>query len=88
MRYFHANGYKIEEVELLSQTAQYVTVRKNDWMGKPYERREKRLTEWGAYYPTREECKQWIVDKRQREVNQAKLRLEGAEKQLEEAKKL
>ena len=56
----------IEEVELLSETAAFVTV-KEPLQSKPC--RAAKTAEWHAYRPTKRECYEWLLGVRTAEAD-------------------
>lgn len=71
----------IDPVEVASSTDHFVTL-------VEHKRREKRLTDWCSYFPTREEAKQHLVNKAQRAIEFTSIQLERAKAELTKAEAL
>ena len=70
---------KIEEVEVLRETAQCIFVSTNKTKSNPNgERKELKMTEWSEYYDTWDAAHAALTDKAARQVTNARLALEIA----------
>ena len=70
---------KIEEVEVLRETAQCIFVSTNKTKSNPNgERKELKMTEWYEYYDTWDAAHAALTDKAERQVTNARLALEIA----------
>ena len=76
----HSHNIRIEEVEIVSETAQFVTLQSG--------RREKKITDYGSYFPTRQEAKDFIIRKKTSDMKMAETRLAQACAELEKANAL
>lgn len=76
-------GHLIEEVQVVKSTEKSVIVLEKRWMiggrDQEYQKvRHAKRSEYSAYFPTWEEAHAYLLDKAEREVNGARLRLNDA----------
>lgn len=78
---FRANtiGPKIERIEVVSETAHYITT-KSRFGGRDI--REKKESDWGAICDSFDEAKQWLLDDAGKRVQAARRRLEAENSRL------
>lgn len=69
-------GPKIEQAEVISETAAFVTVRGRHVHGHTY--REKKVTAWYGYFDSFDDAKQWLM-------HIAEMRVKTARRSLEQA---
>lgn len=75
MKWFSVRTFSaIEEVEVNHATEHFVTFHDG--------RREKRLTDWGGIFQTREEAKRWRINHATKELEKARRAQDRAEEML------
>lgn len=71
---------KIEPVEVVSETEQFVTIAGG--------RRDKKITDWQSYFKTYDAAKAWLLAGALEKLNAAKANVERAEQELAKLEKL
>ena len=72
----------IEKVSVVSETEHFVTIEYNDFRGFQRTQREKKLTEYDAYFDTFEEAKNFLINDSEQKLNQIRLSLQREQGRL------
>ena len=75
------NSTKIEEVEILSETGSFVSIK--GWKGKP--RREAKQSNYCTYHDTREDAKADILARLEETLKTRQMQLRFVESEIEKA---
>jgi hypothetical protein len=73
---------KIDAHEVIAETAEFITLANNP------KRREKKITEWSSWHPSREMAKAWLVEQAQAKVKRIEDELAFRREELAKAQAL